>query len=438
MFRKNYLTFLILAGLFLLSSTSLFAQGAPIKGKIDLKKADGTVVPVEGATVTLFRTDAKMDKLGSVKTDAQGMYTSEVVPADQSFIVLVSAPNTLAAISKGKGGETVNVSVTPGAGDVPSDDEVRETIKFASVDPNSAEGQKLKAEREKKVAEITAKNEKAKASNEVLNRVLKEGNAAYKEGNDAYNAKNYDTAITKFGEASAKFEEGFQAAPDFIGSAPVMLNNKGNSLRLRGFSSYKKASVDMANKAALMEAAKKDFNDAIATYQKVPAIVATAPATDAKAQEGNLVALAGLAETYRVLVGTRADTTKTKELAEAANNYLAVETVPATRTKNLLMIADTLRLGGNTADAVPLYRKVLEVEPNNVDAVGGLGLSLYSEGAINDNKDQKQEGLNFMKKFIDSAPDTHAEKQNIKAAYDDLVTREKLTPQKVTTTKKKS
>jgi tetratricopeptide (TPR) repeat protein len=438
MFRKNYLTFLMLAGLFLLSSTSLFAQGSPITGKVDIKKADGTVAPVEGATITLYRTDAKMDRLGSVKTDAQGMYTSEAVATDQNFVLLVSAPNTLAAIAGGKGGSTVNVSLTPGDGSIPGDEEVRDAIKMSSIDPNSAEGQKLKAEREKKIAEINAKNEKAKASNEVLNRVLKEGNTAYKEANDAYNAKNYDTAITKFGEAGAKFEEGFQAAPDYLGSAPVMLNNKGNAMRLRGFSSYQKAKMDTANKAALMEAAKKDFNEAIAAYQKAVALTTAAPATDTKAQEGKVVAMAGLAETYRVLVGTRADSTKTKELAESANAYLAVETVPATKMKNLLLIADTLRLGGNTADAVPLYRKVLEVEPNNVDAVGGIGLSLYSEGAINDNKEQKQEGLNFMKKFIDSAPDTHAEKQNIKAAYDDLVTREKLTPQKVTTTKKKA
>lgn len=435
MVRRNYLMFLALAALFLLSGTTIFAQ-TPIKGKVELKKADGTVAPVEGATVTLFRTDAKMDKLASVKTDAQGMYTSESVAADQNFAIVVSAPNALAAVAGGKGGSTVNVSLTPGDGSVPSDDEVRDVIKMSSVDPNSAEGQKLKAEREKKIAELNAKNEKAKASNEVLNKALKEGNEAYKAGNEAYNAKNYDTAITKFGEAGTKFDEGFNAAPDFLGSAPVMLNNKGNALRLRGFSSYKKSQTDTANKATLMESAKKDFNDAITAYQKALALTSTAPSTDAKAQADKLASLSGISETYRVLVGTRADTTKTKELAAAANDYAAAETVPATKTKNIALIADTLRLGGNTADAVPMYRKVLEAEPNNVDAIGGLGLSLYNEGASANNKEQMQEGLNLMKKFTEVAPDTHPEKANIKGAVDYLVNTEKMTPQKVNTKKK--
>lgn len=437
MFRKNYFIFLALAALFLLSGMSLFAQ-SPIKGKVELKKADGTVVPVEGATISIYRTDSTMAKMASVKSDAQGMFASEAVPKDQNFALLVSAPDTLAALLYAKGGETANVSLTPGNGETPSDEEVHTAIKEATIDPNSVEGKKIAAEREKKTAEINAKNDKARASNDVLNRALKEGNTTFSEGNNAYIAKNYDDSIAKFGAAAAKYDEGYNAAPEFLGSAPIMLNNKGNALRLRGFSNYKKSGTDAANKATLMEAAKKDFNEALASHQKALAVASTAPATDTKSKDNKLVALSGIAESYRLLVGTRADASKTKELLAAANDYAAAETVAATKAKKLNEIADTFRLAGDSADSIPLYKKVLEVDPNNVDAIGGLGLSLYNEGAVNNNKEQTQEGLNLMKKFTEVAPDTHPEKLNIKNAVDYLINSEKMTPQKVTTTKKKS
>lgn len=425
MFRKNYFIFLTAAALFLLSSTIIFAQGTPIKGKVQAKKADGSVGPVEGATVDFYRTDATTGKLASVKTDAQGMFASEAVATNQVYAIVVSAPSMKPELSiNAKGGQTVSISMTAGDGGVPTEEEVRDAVALAAVDPNSAEGKKALAEREKKIAEATAKNEKVKASNEIINRALK-------EGNEAFTAQNYDVAI-------AKFDEGYQAAPEFLGSAPVFLNNKGNSLRIRGFNSYKKSGTDAANKAALMESAKKDFNDAIAAYQLTLGLTAKAPATDVSAQKSKVVAQAGVLESYRLLVGSHADQTKTKELTAAANDYAAAETDVPTKSKTLILTADTLRTAGDSTDAVPIYRKILESDPNNVDAVGGLGLSLFDVGVSNNDKDQKQEGLNLMKKFAETAPETHPLKNDIKGAVDYLVNTEKLTPQRVTTTKKKA
>lgn len=425
MFRKNYFVFLAATALFLLSSTIIFAQGTPISGKVQTKKTDGSVGPVEGATVDFYRTDVKTGKLASVKTDAQGMFTSEMVPANEVFAIVVSAPGMKPELStNAKGGQTVSISVTAGDGSTPDEEEVRDAVLLGAVDPNSAEGKKILAERDKKIADITAKNEKAKASNEIINRALK-------EGNEAYGAQNYDVAI-------AKFDEGYQAAPDFLGSAPVFLNNKGNTLRIRGYNSYKKSATDAANKAALMESAKKDFNDAIAAYQLTLGVVAKAPATDTSAQKNKVIAQGGIVESYRLLIGSHADQTKTKELAAAANDYAGAEVDVAAKSKTLVLTADTLRTAGDSTDAVPVYRKVLETDPNNIDALGGLGLSLFDMGVSSDNKDQKQEGLNLMKKFAETAPETHPLKADIKGAVDYLVNTEKLTPQKVTTTKKKA
>lgn len=422
MFRKNYFLFLTFAALFLLSGAMVFAQSAPVRGKVQLKKADGTTVPLEGATVDIYRTNAA-GKLPVVKTDAKGMFASDVVPANENFVVVISAPTIKPELkTEIKGGQEITITVTEGNGEVPSEEDVREVLAASKIDPNSAEGKKLQAEREKKTAEFNAKNEKAKNSNEVINRTIK-------EGNEAFNAQNYDVAI-------AKFDEGYKAAPDFLGSAPVMLNNKGNALRLRGYSSYKKATTDAANKESLIASAKKDWDDAVTTYQQTIALTTAAPAADANAQKGKATALSGLVESYRLLVASRADATKTKELTAAANEYAASNADAAAKTKTLVAVGDALRTTGDSADAVPIYRKVLEIEPSNVDALGGLGLSLFDVGVSSDNKEQKQEGLNLMKKFTETAPDNHPLKNDIKGAVDYLVNTEKLAPQKVTTKKK--
>ena len=94
-------------------------------------------------------------------------------------------------------------------------------------------------------------------------------------------------------------------------------------------------------------------------------------------------------------------------------------------------MADTLRLAGDSTSAVPIYKKVLEVAPDNPDLLGGLGLSLFDVGVSTTNREQMQEGLNMMERFAQLAPDTHPLKNDIKGAVEYLKTTEKLTPQKV-------
>ena len=76
----------------------------------------------------------------------------------------------------------------------------------------TADEKKAQAEYEAKAKEVTSKNETITKNNALIDQSLA-------EGNKAYDAKNYDLAI-------AKFDEGINAAPDFAGSAPVLLNNK--------------------------------------------------------------------------------------------------------------------------------------------------------------------------------------------------------------------
>ncbi len=53
--RKYFVSLMALA-LFLTGSLFAFAQtGGTVRGKVELKKADGSVVPVEGATIDVYR-----------------------------------------------------------------------------------------------------------------------------------------------------------------------------------------------------------------------------------------------------------------------------------------------------------------------------------------------------------------------------------------------
>lgn len=81
----------------------------------------------------------------------------------------------------------------------------------------TAEQKKAQAEFEKQKADIENKNKKIESENAIISQALKDGNAAF-------NAKDWDLAITKY-------TEGIAASPNFAGSAPVLLNNKGAALR---------------------------------------------------------------------------------------------------------------------------------------------------------------------------------------------------------------
>ena len=81
----------------------------------------------------------------------------------------------------------------------------------------------------------------------------------------------------------------------------------------------------------------------------------------------------------------------------------------------------------------------MEKNPTSMDAMAGLGLSLFNEGVstVPENKEEEQEGLNLMQKFADTAPDTHPLKSSVKDAVDYLKNTAKLAPQKVAAPPKK-
>jgi hypothetical protein len=181
MFRKNYFTVLLAAALLLIGSSAVFAQTAPVRGKVELVKADGTREPVVGAVVEPFRTDAK-GKSPSAKTNKKGEFSFAGLQLGQTFALSISAPKIKPTLQPGikAGMENVNITVSEGDGKRWSEDEVRQalaapastgtstTATASTTSPETtdqkpaeltAEQKKAQAEYEAKVKEVTAKNE---------------------------------------------------------------------------------------------------------------------------------------------------------------------------------------------------------------------------------------------------------------------------------------
>jgi tetratricopeptide (TPR) repeat protein len=443
MFRKNYFNFLLAAALFLMSGIVAFAQTAPVSGRVELKKADGTTAPVADALVEVLRMDVK-SKLPSDKTDKKGNFAFAGLPLGGRYILVVSGTGIAPMIFPNvrAGSENFAITVTEGDGKRFTEEEVRQSLAQGASSNNSnantetksaeltEEQKKAKAEYDKQVAEITEKNKKIQAEDAIVQKAIAEGNAAF-------NAKNYDLAIVKF-------DEGYKASPDYVGSAPVFLNNKGIALRIRGVETYNQSikATDPSAKVEGMNKVLKDFSEALDAFNASWTLLKNTPAAsvpDAKSYESNkMQALRGAKELVKFMAATeKVDNSKIGIAKTLIQEYLTTETDQAAKAQAQINLADLYRVAGDSDNAVAEYKKALEISPDNPDALAGLGLSLFNAGEINNNVAQKQEGLGYMERFAQVAPDNHKLKSSVADAVTYLKS-QKITSTKVTNTKKKN
>jgi tetratricopeptide (TPR) repeat protein len=422
--------FLILSGILLVFSGSVFSQTtAPVRGVVFLQ-SDGKRVPVADALVEPYRIDIDSGKSPSTKTNKNGEFSFVGFPLGQKYVLAVSGASISPAVSPTiQGGmESVEIQVFPGDGKAFTEAEVRSAAKSnpkGVATASEADRKKAEAEYQKQLAKYNEEKAKAENANKIVNAAMKDGDAAFK-------AKDYAAAI-------AKFDEGIAADPDFEGSAPVLLNYKGVVLKTRGFEAYQRAAkADAAGKAAEMEKAKADFQASLDAYDRALKVLASAPkaadaATQANLDKTKFMILGNFIESYRLIVRTKADPTKAKDAGPVYAQYLAVETDPAKKLSAQLALGDIMREAGESEPAIAAYRAVLESQPENPDALAGIGLSLFNVGVVENDKAKMQEGLNIMTKFADTAPETHPLKSSVKEAVEYLKTEQKLAPQKTTT-----
>lgn len=429
MFRKNYLPFFLAIVLFSISSIAVFGQNAPVTGRVELTKADGSKVPVAGALVEVFRVDQKV-KLPSAKTDKKGFFAFAGVPLGGRYILVVSGAGIAPAIypNVAPGTDNIVISVTEGDGKRWTEDEAKQVLASSRSTGNTGGGEANVSEEEKKRQEeikkqneaIMAENERIKKSNEIINASLKDGNAAF-------NQKNYDLAI-------AKYEEGYNAAPTFTPSAAVFLNNMAAALINRADATYR--TINNENRTQVLESVKNDTTKAAEKINMSLEMLKNETPKDEK-QKADFETLRNEAirrrkDAFYLMVRTGADRTRNAEAITAFKEYLETEKVPAEKLKVQLLFAQVLFDLNEVEIALSVYEKVLEENPDNLDALAGAGFALVSIGYINgEDKAKFQLGANYLQRFIDLAPDTHKDKANAREAVDTLKKSYKITPQKM-------
>lgn len=450
MFHKSFISF-VLAGLAVIAcNAAISAQTAPVSGTVELAKVDGTREPVAGALIEVYRTDIKAG-FPSAKTGKKGEFSFAGLPYVGQWVFAVSAPGCAPTVYPNikAGMEKLLITLDPGDGRKLTEDEARKWSASSAAKGGAtqltAEQKKEQAELEAKRKEIEAKNEKAKKSNEIVA-------VAFKEGNEAMIAKNYDLAI-------AKYDEGIAADPDFVGSAPILNNNRASALRSRGVDSYNKAvrATDVSEKVASLGKARQDLADSAQGYIRSWNILKNTSAADivdrANYDSSKRNTLVGGVETLRMAVRTEQIDPSVIDAAKLLiPEFLSAEPDAAKKAEAALISADLYRVVGDSENAIAGYKAILETSPDNIDALAGAGLSLVNSGyikiengkaqnnkaMIDEGKKELQEGANLLGKFASAAPDTHKYKGDAVGLIETLKKEQNVTPQKVTTTKKRN
>lgn len=437
MFRKSYLRLSLSLAFLAIVTMASYAQNAPVSGTIELD-TNGTRSPVAGALIEVYRVDIKAG-FPSAKTGKRGDFAFAGMPLGGTFAFAVSAPGCAPTVFAGvkAGQEKLLITLLPGDGKKLTEAEVRNHLaqkSNVSVPVSgelTAEQKKAKADFEAKTKDIEGKNAKATSVNEIVNRTLK-------EGNDAYTAKNYDLAI-------AKYSEGVDADAKFVGTAPVMLNNRGASYTARGRDSYnqKIKSADAAVRTEAKANAKRDFGLAAESYMLAYDVIKNASAADVtdpkNAEASKFAALRGAEEVGRLSVLIEQVDDKVIAVNKVLlPEFIATETDPVKKAEASMVLADLYRVAGDSENAIASYRKILETSPDNLDALAGVGFSLVNLGYLNTDKAKLQEGSNYLQKFAGLAPDTHKYKVDATGLIESLKKEQNVAPQKIPgTTKKK-
>ncbi|MDQ3908623.1 MAG: carboxypeptidase regulatory-like domain-containing protein [Acidobacteriota bacterium] len=410
--RFQNLTRFALAALFVAAlSVAAAAQTATFGGKVLLKQADGTTAPLPGAVVKIYRTDIKQEF--STKSDKNGRFIYAGLPFVGEYTVVVSGPGARPQYftkikAAGLPPEVLSnytVTMEPGDGSTLTLDQVKALEASGGSAPAttaaapSAEDKKKAAELEAERARIEAENKKAVELNAKLPDILK-------AGNDAYTAKDYTTAV-------AKYDEGIAADP----TQSVFYKNKAAALMARGTDKFNTGVKARPRDQAAIDAAKEDLKNStesaeksVATYRESKTKnAAAAPA--AGGSDAELLSYLKLrADAYRVALQTGAQIDN-DAAAKAIEEYINAEPDQAQKDKAQASLADALRFAGRYDESIAKFREVLAKNPNNIEAIYGLGIALASKSAAGDDKALVKEAHDTLQQYVSKAPDTNPHKQ---------------------------
>lgn len=428
MLNKSTITILATLTFIVCAAMPSLAQTGELRGHVVIVQADGQTVPASEAAIDVYRTD--ISGKYQTKTDKKGQFVFAGIPYVGTYTVVASHPSAAfgwrSGVKAGRG-DDYEIKLNPGDGKRPTLAEVNALEKQGGGGAPPASGSESsadKAKREELLAknkEIAEKNKKIEETNAIVART-------FNTGNEALKAKNYDEAIRLYDEGIAADAE-----------QPALLTQKAIALKARGVDRYNAAinSKDDASKASGFDSAKKDFAAAAdASKKSVDLIKARPVPTDpqelASYQGNKLAALATRAETMRLFV-TKVDQSQVDAGELAYQEFMAVDPDPAKKTQAQRDLAQMLFDANSFDKALAEYKKILEVNPDDTDALVKSGMLLFNIGAMNNDKAKYQEAANYLQQYVDKAPDSDRFKADAKAILDELKNQQNVKAEKVST-----
>ena len=420
MFRKSLFT--VVAALALVFSAAIVtsAQVGELHGHVFMQQADGTKVPLADAVIDVYRTD--ISSKYNTKTNKKGEWIFAGIPYIGTYTVAVSHPTAQPTWQPNvKAGRDVDVvlNVSPGDGKRLTLDDIKALGASSGAPVGGTESAADRAKREeamRKNAEIEARNKKIEETNVVVERTFNAGNAAL-------GLKNYDEAISQY-------DAGLAADPE----QPMILANKSVALKARGVQKYNAGitAKDDAEKKTSLDSAKADFKAAADAMTKSVELIKSqpVPADAVQYNVNKLFAYANRADAMRLFV-TKVDQSQATAGKTAYEEYMAIETDPVKKSKAQHDLAQMLFDANSFEDSLAEYRKILEVTPDDTDALVKSGMLLFNIGAMeNNNKAKYQEAANYLQQFVDKAPDTDKFKADAKAILEELKNQQNVKAEK--------
>jgi tetratricopeptide (TPR) repeat protein len=390
-----------------------FAQSGQLEGTVKLRGNDGSLKPVVGAMVDIWRTDIKGH--WEVKTDKSGHFVYLGLPLQGTFLVVASGPGMQWTYVNGvriTQVPNVDIVANPGDGSRPTLEQVQTAIK----QPRSAPGQappvdKAAAEAAKKAqAEYEAKVKEAQA----LQASFDQARTHYNQGIELRRANNLQAALSEF-ELAASVDPSKHAAF-------AELSHKANANLAE---THYQIGVDLFNQKKRDEA-KKHFEAAVEAITKAISVLSNATADKATTNNNELLIYYDiLAKNTKLLVEFYQAADRIPAAVAALDKAEALDTTPS-KYKWGVIRGDLYRAAGQSDEAIAAYKKVLAADPNNLDALFGMGLTLLASSDMA----KLQESANYLADFVSKAPPSDKRVNDAKATLEALKNQFKVEAEK--------
>lgn len=386
-----------------ISATIADAQTGTVEGTVRVTE-NGVKKGVPNAVIDIYRTDIK--GRWQVKADKTGHYVMLGLPLVGHFTFVTSGPNIQPTFLSGvriTQSPIVDINVEPGDGSTMTLEQVQAAQKGGSGASGNPAAPVISSADRAKAEEARKEFEKQRKEGEALQASFDQARLHYNAGVELTKATppNYQAALSEFEQASA-VDPGKHAQM-------LLLSYRANANLAEA--NYQ-IGADLFNQKKRAEA-KPHFEKAVAAAN----IAIKAASSDTVQNNPNLNN--DLVTYYNIL---------SKNAMLLVQHYGAVDTVdptaksldtaasldPTNKSKWGVQKGDLYFSAGRTDDAVAAYKAVLAVDPVNIDALYGLGLTLVA----GTEKAQIQEGANTLAEFVSKAPATDKRVPIVKEALE--------------------